>query len=46
MNVNDNGCTFCNEFNGRKDLSYFENTFGLKNSIEKRSIFEAVPNFV
>lgn len=40
MNVNDNGCTFCNEFNGRKDLSYFENTFGLKNSIEKRSIFE------
>lgn len=40
MLVNDNGCPFCNELNGRKDLSYFEVMFGLKYDITDRCIFE------
>jgi len=40
MQVNDNGCPFCNEFNGHKELSYFEIMFGLKYGIIKRCIFE------
>ncbi len=40
MNVNDNGCPFCNEFNGRKELSYFEIMFGSKFQIEERCLFE------
>lgn len=40
MQVNDNGCTFCNEFNGRKELSYFEIMFGSKYGITERRIFE------
>lgn len=40
MLVNDNGCPFCNEFNGRKDLSYFEVMFGSKYDIEERCILE------
>lgn len=40
MNVNTNGCPFCNEFNGRKDLSYFENTYGKKCGIQNRCVIE------
>lgn len=40
MLVNDNGCPFCNEFNGRKELSYFEIMFGAKYDIEERCILE------
>lgn len=40
MLVNDNGCPFCNEFNGRKELSYFEIMFGSKYGIKERCVFE------
>ena len=40
MLVNDNGCPFCNEFNGRKDLSYFEVMVGSKYGIAQRRVFE------
>ena len=40
MRVNDNGCPFCNEFNGRKYLSYFEIMFGSKYGITERCIFD------
>lgn len=45
MKVNEYGCPFCNEFNGKKSLSYFENTIGLKYGIEQRCILET-KNFV
>lgn len=40
MLVNENGCPFCNEFNGRRELSYFELTFGARHQISQRSILE------
>lgn len=40
MQVNDNGCPFCNEFNGHKELSYFEVMFGSVYGIDQRCIFE------
>ena len=40
MLVNDNGCPFCNEFNGRKELSYFEVMYGSKYDIAERCIFQ------
>ena len=45
MKVNEYGCPFCNEFNGKKHLSYFENTIGKKYGINKRCILET-KNFV
>lgn len=40
MKVNEYGCPFCNEFNGKKHLSYFENTIGTKYGINKRCVLE------
>lgn len=45
MKINEYGCPFCNEFNGQKSLSYFENTLGLKHGIEQRCVLET-KNFV
>lgn len=45
MKINEYGCPFCNEFNGNKSLSYFENTFGSKYGIEQRCVLET-KNFV
>lgn len=45
MLVNDNGCPFCNEFNGRKELSYFEIMIGSQYGIIERKILET-DNFV
>lgn len=45
MKINKHGCSFCNEFNGKKHLSYFENTFGLKYNIDNRNVLET-QNFV
>ena len=40
MQVNDNGCPFCNEFNGHQERSYFAVMFGSKYGIKQRCIFE------
>lgn len=40
MNVNSNGCPFCNEFNGRKELSYFENVYGKRFGVFDRCLFK------
>lgn len=45
MLVNDNGCPFCNEFNGHKELSYFEIMIGSPYGITERRVFET-KNFV
>ena len=45
MKVNEYGCPFCNEFNGKKHLSYFENTIGTRYGINKRCVLET-KNFV
>ena len=48
INIHENGCTFCNECNGRKELSYFERVFAKKYGIQDRtawdtSCFRVVP---
>ena len=40
MKVNENGYPFCNEFNGHKELSYFELTYGARFKIDDRRLFE------
>lgn len=45
MKVNEYGCPFCNEFNGKKHLSFFDNTIGKKYGITKRCVLET-KNFV
>lgn len=40
MNIYDNGCPFCNEFNGHFELSYFWNAYGKKRNIDERCVFE------
>lgn len=40
MKINEYGCPFCNEFNGKKSLSYFENNIGLKHGIKQRCVLE------
>jgi len=40
MKVNENGCPFCNEFNGHKELSYFEVTYGARYEINNRCLFQ------
>jgi len=41
MNINENGCTFCNEFNGHSELSYFKNNYGEKIGINNRCVLES-----
>lgn len=45
MKVNEYGCPFCNEFNGKKSLSFLENTIGVKHGINQRCVLET-KNFV
>ena len=39
-NIHENGCTFCNECNGRKELSYFEKAFARKYGIPDRTVMD------
>lgn len=45
MKINEFGCPFCNEFNGKKHLSYFEKNIGTMRGIHERCILET-KNFV
>lgn len=42
MEINENGCPFCNEFNGKEELSFFRNNIGTKNHIMSRCVLETV----
>lgn len=40
MKINEFGCPFCNKFNGKVDLSYFNRYFAQKYNIEQRCVYE------